>query len=42
MYGTYGFVHANEQVYSPLLHLIWKDKDLHVNVIPILGKVKVG
>ena len=37
VYGIYGFVHAHEQVYSPLLHLIWKDKDLYANVIPILG-----
>ena len=28
---------AHEQVYSPFLLLIWKDKDLHSNVIPILG-----
>ena len=24
----YGFVYADEQVYSRLLHLIWKHKDL--------------
>ena len=32
----YGFVYADEQVYSRLLHLIWKHKDLYANVIPIL------
>ena len=32
-----GFVYANEQVYSRLLHLIWKHKDLYANVIPLLG-----
>ena len=37
VYGLQGFVHAHEQVYCPLLHLIWKDKDLYANVIPILG-----
>ena len=33
----YGFVYADEQVYSRLLHLIWKHKDLYANVIPLLG-----
>ena len=35
IYGIYHFVHAHEQVYSPLPHLIWDDKDLYA--IPILG-----
>ena len=36
-YGIYGFIHAHEQVYFPLLSLIWKDEELYANVIPILG-----
>ena len=37
IYDIYGFIHANEQVYFPLLNLIWRDEDLYVNVIPVLG-----
>ena len=33
----YGFVYADEQFYSRLLHLIWKHNDLYANVIPLLG-----
>ena len=31
------FVHADEQVYARMLHLIWKHKDLFRNIIPIMG-----
>ena len=34
MFGVYGFAYAHEQVYSPLVHLIWKD--LYAYVIPIM------
>ena len=36
-YNIYGFIHAHEQVYFPLINLIWKDEDLYASVIPILG-----
>ena len=32
----YGFLHVDKQVYSRLLRLIWKHKDLYANVTPIL------
>ena len=34
--ALYGFVHTHKQVYSPLFHFIWKDKDIYANFIPVL------
>eukprot|EP00794_Sanderia_malayensis_P017934 gene17934-19723_t len=31
------FVHADEQVYARVLHLMWKHKEEYKNIIPILG-----
>ena len=39
MYCIYGFVHTHEQVFSSLLHFMWKNKDLYANVIPVLGGI---
>ena len=31
------FVHAGEQVYARVVHLIWKHKDKFKNIIPLMG-----
>ena len=31
------FVHADEQVYARILHLLWKHRDLYSKIIPLMG-----